>query len=62
MDIYTTTGDGNWTMIDGGIAAGEDGTFTLGDYTAEGVTAVKVGVSLENSEDAALTKYKVTIA
>lgn len=62
VDIYTTTGDGNWTMIDGGIAAGEDGTFTLGDYTAEGVTAVKVGVSLENSEDAALTKYKVTIA
>lgn len=62
VDIYTTTGDGNWTKIEGGIAAGEDGMFTLGDYTAEGVTAVKVGVSLENSEDAALTKYKVTIA
>ena len=61
VDIYTTTGDGNWTMIDGGIAADENGKFTLGDYIpAAGVTAVKVGVSLENSEDAALTKYNVT--
>lgn len=60
VDIYTTTGDGNWTQIEGGIAAGEDGKFALGDYTAEGVTAVKVGVSLENSDDAAITKYNVT--
>ena len=62
VDIYTTTGNGTWEKIEGGIAAGEDGTFTLGDYTAEGVTGVKVGVSFENSDDAALTKYKVTIA
>ena len=61
VDIYTTTGDGNWTKIEGGIAAGEDGKFALGDYMpAADVTAVKVGVSLENSDDAALTKYNVT--
>ncbi len=63
VDIYTTTGDGNWTKIEGGIAADENGKFALGDYMpAAEVTAIKVGVSLENSEDAALTKYKVTIA
>ena len=62
VDIYTTTGDDTWTMIEGGIAADENGKFALGDYIpAAGVTGVKVGVSLENSEDAALT-YKVTIA
>ncbi len=60
VDIYTTTGDDTWTMV--GSIDGTEGKFTLGDYTAEGVTGVKVGVRLENSEDAALTKYKVTIA
>ena len=61
MNIYTTTGDGNWEMIPGGITADENGKFALGDYIpALDVTGVKVGVSLENSDDAALTKYSVT--
>ena len=61
VNIYTTTGDGNWEMIPGGITADENGKFALGDYIpALDVTGVKVGVSLENSEDAEITKYNVT--
>lgn len=61
VNIYTTTGDGNWEMTPGGITADENGKFALGNYMpAADVTGVKVCVSLENSDDAALTKYNVT--
>ena len=64
VTVFKQTAEGwdNGTVIEDAVGEGAvaDGKFTLGNYTAEGVTAVKVGVSLENSEDAALTKYNVT--
>lgn len=60
VNIYTTTGDGNWEMTPGGITADENGKFALGNYMpAAGVTGVKVAVSFE-SENTEITKYNVT--
>lgn len=68
VTVFKQTADG-WdagTVIEDAVGEGAvaDGKFDLTDYTAEGVTGVKVAVSLdlEDGEEAAITKYSVTLA
>lgn len=63
VTVFKQTAEGwdNGTVIEDAVGEGAvaDGKFTLGDYTAEGVTGVKVAVSFE-SENTEITKYNVT--
>lgn len=66
VTVFKQTADG-WdagTVIEDAVGEGAvaDGKFDLTNYTADGVTGVKVAVSLDldEGEEAAITKYSVT--